>query len=79
MSGACRFALRSFGSGMSEVYTDHNLIFFLLCCKEQSKISNEIKSQSFRMEFRPTLGIDFIVNCSIMIEINAFVSVLIFR
>lgn len=28
MSGACRFALRPFGSGMSEVYTDHNLIFF---------------------------------------------------
>lgn len=62
MSGACRFALRPFGSGMSEVYTDHNLI------------RNEIKSQSFRMEFRPTLGIDFIVNCSIMIEINTFVS-----
>lgn len=49
-------------------------LFFLLCCKEQSKIRNEIKSQSFRMEFRPTLGIEFIVNCSIMIEINTFVS-----
>lgn len=69
MSGACRFALRPFGSGMSDI-----TYFFLLRFKEQSKIRNEIKSQSFRMEFRPTLGIDFIVNCSIMIEINTFVS-----